>query len=193
MMKRMIGMWVACAALAGGALAGELKIAVVDGNRLLKGYYKTELADQHMQQQIDDFQAERDKLLAEHKRLRAEFESMRAEPENKALTDEAREKKKERAEDKLNQVIEFENTIREKAAARKQQIEGEGRRIHTELAKAIRTAVKAHAEKGGYTLVLDQSGLLANGLEPVLYAEPKMEITDEVLKTLNAERPADKE
>lgn len=188
-MKRMIGIWAAGAVLAGAAMAGDLKIAVVDGNRLLKGYYKTELADQHMQQQLEDFQAERDKLLAEHKRIRAEFESLRGETDNKALTEEAREKKKEQAEDKLAQVIEFENTIREKAASRKKQIEGEGRKIHAELAKAIRAAVKGLAEKNGYTLVLDQSGLLANGLEPVLYAEPKLEITDEVLKALNADRP----
>jgi outer membrane protein len=192
-MKQILGMVALSVALAGGALAGELKIAVVDGNRLLKGYYKTELGDQHMQQQLEDFQAEREKVVAEYKRLKAEFESLRAEANNKALTDQAREKKKERAEDKLNQVIEFEKAIQEKAVSRKKQIEGEGRNIHAELAKAIHAAVKTHAEKGGYTLVLDQSGLLANGLEPVLYAEPKMEITDEVLKTLNADRPAGKE
>jgi outer membrane protein len=194
-MQKIMGMWMVCVGLAltGSVTAGELKIAVVDGNRLLKGYYKTELADQHMQQQLDDFQAERDKLLADHKRLRAEFEALRAETDNKGLTEEAREKKKERAEDKLTQVIEFENTIREKAASRKKQIEGEGRQIHAELAKAIRSSVKAQAEKGGYTLVLEQSGLLANGLEPVLYAEPKMDITDEVLKGLNADKPAGKE
>lgn len=193
-MKRICGVVMAGMLLAGGgALAGDLKIATVDGNRLLKGYYKTELADQHMQQQLDDFQAERDKLLAEHKRLKADFEAMRAETDNKALTEEAREKKKEQAEDKLTQVIEFENTIRDKAASRKKQIEGEGRKIHAELAKSIRGAVKTQAEKSGFALVLESSGLLANGLEPVLYSEPKMDITDDVLKLLNADRPSGKE
>lgn len=193
-MRMTIGTWIVGAVLACGAVrAGELKIATVDGNRLLKGYYKTELADQHMQQQMDDFQAERDKLLAEHKKLKQEFEALRAETGNKGLSEEAREKKKELAEDKLNQVIEYENTIRDKAASRKKQIEGESRKIHTELAKAIRAAVKSQADKGGYTLVLDQSGLLANGLEPVLYADPKLDITADVLKVLNADRPAGKE
>lgn len=194
MMQGMTGVYAAGLALwCGIALAGDLKVGTVDGNRLLKGYYKTELADQHMQQQLDDFQAERDKLLAQHKRLKADFEALRAETDNKALTDEAREKKKEQAEDKLTQVIEFENTIREKASSRKQQIEGEGRKIHAELAKAIRAAVKTQAEKAGLTLVLEGSGLLANGLEPVLYAEPKMDITDDVLKLLNADKPSTKE
>ena len=193
-MKLTVFKLMAVASLAAGvAGAADLKIAVVDGNRLLKEYYKTELADSHMQQQLDDFAAERDKLLAEHKKLKKDFEALRAEADNKALTDEAREKKKEQAEDKLNAVIEYENSIREKAASRQKQIQGEGRKIHEELAKAIRAAVKGQAEKNGFTLVLEGSGILANGLESVLYAEPKMDITDTVLKVLNADKPAEKE
>ncbi len=173
--------------------AGEVRIAVVNGSRVLKDYYKTEMADTHIQQQLDDFSAEREKLLQEHKTLKQDFEALRAEAQNKVLTEEARDKKREQAEAKLAEVIEYENAIREKASTRKKQIEGEGRKIHAELAKAIKSAVKVCADKDGYTLVLESGGLLANGLEPVLYAEPKMDITDDVLKLLNADKPAGKE
>ena len=118
---------------------------------------------------------------------------LRAEADNKALTDEAREKKKEQAEERLTQVIEYENTINDKAASRKKQIEDEGRKIQGELAKSIRAAVKTVAAKAGYTFVLEQSGLLANGLEPVLYSDPKLDITDEVMSALNADKPTGKE
>jgi outer membrane protein len=175
------------------ANAGDLRIAVVNGSRVLKEYYKTEMADSHIQQQLDDFSAERDKLLQEHKKLKQDFEALRAEAQNKALTDEARDKKREQAEGKLAEVIEYENAIREKAATRKKQIEGEGRKIHAELAKAIKDAVKVCVDKNGYTLVLEGGGLLANGLEPVLYADPKLDITDDVLKLLNADKPTGKE
>lgn len=173
--------------------AADMKIAVVNGTRVLKQYYKTDLADQHMQEQLEDFAAERDKLLAQHKKLKQEFETLKAEAENKALTDEGRQKKKEQAEDKLAAVIEYEETIRDKATSRKKQLEGEGRNIHEELARAIRTAVKSCAEKGGYSLVLESGGLLANGLEPVLYSDPKFDITEDVIKILNADKPAVKE
>lgn len=173
--------------------AGEVRIAVVNGSRLLKEYYKTEMADAHIQQQLDDFSAERDKLLQDHKKLKQDYEALRAETQNKALTDEALDKKREQAESKLAEVIESENSIREKASTRKKQIEGEGRKIHSELARAIKDAVKICAEKGAYTLVLEDGGLLSNGLEPVLYADPKMDITTDVLKLLNADKPAGKE
>ena len=193
-MRRAMGLWAVGLALAcGAAQAGDVKIATVDGGRLLKGYYKTGLAEQHMQQQFDDFRAERDKLMAEHKKLKQQFETLRAEADNKALTEEAREKKKEQAEERLAQVIEYENTINDKAASRKKQIEDEGRKIQGELAKSIRTAVKVVSVKAGYTFVLEQSGLLANGLESVLYSDPKVDITDEVMTALNADKPAGKE
>lgn len=184
---------VAVSLCAATASAGEQRIAVVNGSRVLQDYYKTELADAHIQQQLDDFTAERDKLLAEHKKLKQEFETLRAEAENKALTDEARDKKREQAEAKVAEVIEYEDSIRDKAATRKKQIEGEGRKIHAELAKAIKEAVRQCAEKSGYTLVFDRGGLLANGLEAVLYSQPAMDITDDVLKVLNADRPTGKE
>ena len=176
--------------MAGMAGAADLKVAVVDTARILKEYYKTDLAEAHIQQQLDDFSAERDKLMAQHKKMKQDFETLRTEAQNKALTEEAREKKKELAEEKLSAVIEFENTIRDKAASRKKELEGEGRKIQGELAKSIKAAITSCSKKDGYTLVLADGGLLGNGLESVLYVEPKMDITDEVLKILNADKPA---
>lgn len=193
MKKRMIMGLVLVGLMAGVAGAADLKIAVVDTARILKEYYKTELAETHIQQQLDDFSAERDKLMAQHKKMKQEFETLRSESQNKALTEEAREKKKELAEEKLTTVIEFENTIRDKAASRKKELEGEGRKIQSELAKSIKSAITACSQKGGFTLVLADGGLLGNGLESVLYADPKMDITDEVLKILNADKPSVKE
>lgn len=193
MKKQMIAGLVLAGFMAGVAGAAELKIAVVDTARILKEYYKTELAEAHIQQQLDDFSAERDKLMAQHKKMKQEFETLRAEAQNKALTEEAREKKKELAEEKLTTVIDFENTIRDKAATRKKELEGEGRKIQGELAKSIKAAITACSQKGRYTLVLADGGLLGNGLESVLYVDPLMDITDEVLKILNADKAAAKE
>jgi len=193
MKKRMSAGLIIAGLMAGLAGAADLKIAVVDTARILKEYYKTELAEAHIQQQIDDFTAERDKLMAQHKKLKQEFEALRAETQNKALTEEAREKKKELAEEKLTAVIEFENTIRDKAASRKKELDGEGRKIQGELDKSIKAAIATCSQKGGYSMVLADGGLLGNGLESVLYVDPKMDITDEALKILNADKPAAKE
>ena len=194
MKSRILAMGALAVLMAGAAAAADLKVAVVDTPRILRDYYKTELAERHLQQQVEEFSTERDKLLAQHKKMRQEFESLRAESENKALTEEAREKKKELAEDKLTAVIAYENSIRDKAASRKKELEGEGRKIQSELGRTIKEAIRKASEKGGYTLVLADGGLLGNGLESVLYVDPKMDITADVLKILNADKPVtDKE
>jgi Skp family chaperone for outer membrane proteins len=193
MKKRMMVGLALVGLVTGIAGAADLKVAVVDTARILKEYYKTELAEAHIQQQLDDFAAERDKLMAQHKKLKQEFETLRAEAQNKALTEDAREKKKELAEEKLTNVIEFENNIRDKAASRKKELEGEGRKIQGELAKSIKAAITICSQKGNFTLVLADGGLLGNGLESVLYSDPKMDITDDVLKILNADKTAAKE
>jgi len=193
MNKQWMGFLAAAGLLAGTAGAADFKPATVDTARLLKEFYKTDLAERHMKEQIADFTAERDKLLDEHKKIKQEFESLRAESQNKALTEAARDKKKEQAEEKLSALVECENTIQKKAAGRKRELEGEGRKIQGELAKAISEAIRTSAQKGNYTVVLATGGVLGNGLESVLYADPKMDITDDVLKLLNADKPAVKE
>lgn len=190
MKSKIAGMVMLVSLVAGAGPAAELKVGVVDTVRILKEYYKTDLAERHVQQQMDDFSAERDKLLVQHKKMKQEFEALRAESENKALTDEAREKKKEQAEEKLTAVMAFENSIRDKVASRKRELESEGRKIQGELGRAIKDAIRTVSEKNGCTLVLSQGGLLANGLESVLYADPRMDLTDEVLKVLNADKTA---
>jgi Skp family chaperone for outer membrane proteins len=187
--SRLVGFMVAGALAVLPARAVEVKVAVVDALRLLKEYHKTEIAESHMKEQYEDFTAERDKLLAEHKKLKREFEALRSEANNKALSEEAQDKKKELAEDKISEVIQYEGTIRDKALSRKKQLEGEGRRMQSELIKEIRETIKGYAQKNGYTLVLDSSGLVASGFEAVLYSDEKMDITDAILSLLNADKP----
>ena len=193
MNKQWMGLVAAVGLLAGNVQAADFKPATVDTARVLKEYYKTDLAERHMKDQIADFTAERDKLMEEHKKIKTAFESLRAESQNKALTEAARDKKKEQAEEKLSALVECENTIQKKAASRKRELEGEGRKIQGELAKSISEAIRASAQKGGYTIVMATGGVLNNGLESVLYADPKMDITDDVLKLLNADKPVAKE
>ena len=193
MKKQVMGLVAAMGLMAVPAGAVEFKPATVDTARVLKEYYKTDLAERHMKEQIADFSAERDKLLDEHKKLKQDFEALRAESQSKALTEAARDKKKEQAEEKLNALVECENSIQKKAAGRKRELEGEGRKIQAELGKAINEAIRSCAQKGGYTMVFATGGVLNNGLEAVLYSDSKMDITDEVLKILNADKPVVKE
>jgi len=49
--------------------------------------------------------------------------------------------------------------------------------------------VVGYAKTNGFSLVLDSSGQVASGFEAVLFADEKLDITEPVLKVLNANKP----
>jgi Skp family chaperone for outer membrane proteins len=172
--------------------AAELKVAVVSAGRILKEYHRTKQADQVIQDKAEEYSGEQEKLLAEYRKIKRDFELLRAESQNKALSEAARDKKREEAEDKLSEVLDYENMVRENTAARRKELEAEGQKQHKRLVGEIQEAVRAVAQKKGATLVLDSTGLVASGFPAVLYHEPEMDLTTEVLEMLNAAKPAAK-
>ncbi len=165
----------------------RVRIGVVNGATLLKLYHKTQLADAHMEEQVAEFTGERDALLAEHRRLKREFETLRAESMSKALSEAAREKKKEQAEERLLEVMEFQGRIRDTAMNRRRQLEEEGRRMQRRLMDEIREAVRTYARSNGLQMVLDNSIPPIGGFEALLYSEPAWDVTTNVLAILNAQ------
>jgi len=187
--------WLALALAAAAPLtvgAAELKVAVVSAGRILKEYHRTKQADQAIQDKAEEYSGEQEKLLGEYRQIKRDFELLRAESQNKALSEAARDKKREEAEDKLSEVLDYENMVRENTAARRKELEAEGQKQHKRLVGEIQEAVRTVAQKQGATLVLDSTGLVASGFPAVLYHEPAMDITAEVLEMLNAAKPAAK-
>jgi len=195
-MKRIsLGLLLTTGLLMGGALgwAGELKVATVDADRLIKGYHKTELVDAHMEDQARDFSSEGEKMLAQHRRLKNEFEALRTEARNSVLSEEARDKRLQLAEDKLLEVMEYESKIRETALQRRQQLDDERRQMRRKLTDEIRDAIREYARKKGYTLVLDSSSGAGGGFPPALYADGALDITTDIEQILNRDKPSVKE
>ena len=55
-----------------------------------------------------------------------------------------------------------------------------------EILADIRTEAAKQAVSGGYTFVLDSSGMTTSGIPAVLYAPPTADLTAKILKSLNA-------
>jgi Skp family chaperone for outer membrane proteins len=62
--------------------------------------------------------------------------------------------------------------------------------MRQDLLKDISAVVNTMASEAGYTLVLEKSGNTMNLIPPVLFSQGSLEITDAVIKKLNAGKPA---
>jgi outer membrane protein len=167
------------------AQAADMKIAFIDLDRTFEGYAKTELANDELKAQADAFKAERKGLIDEYKIIDAAYSAALDESESPVLSEEAREKRRREADDKLLQKKDQERKIRQYDETKGRQIEDQTRRMRRKIIGEIKQSLDAYARVEGYTMVLDTSGDTANGLPAVVSYDPALDITDKFLPILN--------
>lgn len=183
----MICGWVVflCALVAMTASGAELKVGIINLDRAFSEYYKTKLADAQLKEQADEFNEERKKLIDEYEKLQEQFAKLRDEAQNIALSESVRSAKRNEAEDKLVELRDFESRIRRFDETRRKQLDDQSRRMRKRIVDEILQTVNNFAKVRGFQLVLDSSAQSLNGVETVLYGDPKLDITDDVLGELN--------
>lgn len=187
--------WVAAAvalALTGLAAAAGGKTAVADMSRLIKAHPDARAAEVTMKKYMDEFEAEQKQLMEDAEKIKAEFDKVREESQNKALSDEARERKKKEAEEKIAKLREFDQKAREQLALRQRQIADQHKRLREGIVAKLQKIITEYAAKNGYSLILNSGGA-GTGAEAVLYNADSIDITSELLKTMGAESKEGKE
>jgi outer membrane protein len=160
-------------------------VVVVHMDRVFNEYYKTKQADAQLKTQAKEYEDERLKLMAEMEKIDQEFTAIREEAQNPALSEEVRAAKRTLAEEKLMAKREQEAKIRRFMEMRQKQLDDQGRRMRRSLVDEIRAVVRDFARERGIDIVLDSSGGSLNGVEVVLYSDPRVDLTDEVIKVVN--------
>ncbi|MBM3255344.1 MAG: OmpH family outer membrane protein [Candidatus Omnitrophica bacterium] len=155
-----LGILVASFIFIGMAQAAE-KIGYVDLSRTFSEYGKTKEYDKSLSEKETAYNSEREKKVNEVKQLQDKMN---------LLSDKEKENKKTELTNKIKSLQDLD---REKQTdLRKEQDEK-----MKEILKDIEDAVKAYAQKEGYTLVFNDRVLV--------YQEKNLEITDKVIEILN--------
>lgn len=177
--------------LPGPAIAQDrpTRVVVVHLERVFNEYFKTRRADAQLKAQAEEFGRERQTLIEELEQAQQAFTALREESQNPALTEEARALRRGEAEDRLLEIREQESRIRQFEELRSKQLEDQSRRMRRGLVEEIRDAIQSYARNQGYDLVLDASGNSLNGVELILYADARVDITSAVIEQLNRGAP----
>lgn len=167
------------------AWAVDEGIVLVDMDALFTKYYKTELADEQLKEQAEEFNTERREMVENYETLQEEFNTVRDEAQNTALSEDVRNEKRTEAEDKLVELRELERKIKRFEQTRQKQLEDQQRRMRKRIVTEIREEIEDYARSHNYSAILDSSGQSLNGVEFVLYSDGRMDITQELLEILN--------
>jgi outer membrane protein len=179
------------AALALGANAQPaVKIVMVDMAKLYDTHWRTvehttklQADEQKAHEEVERMNKEGNVLLEQYKSFDEQLKNPAASAESKNKTQQEAQKKLEEINNKQREVQAFVQTTRNTLGQRLNTFRG------LMLEEISKTAGEI-AKRKGATLLLDKAGPTAIGISNIVYADPGFDITEEVSKELNKDRPA---
>lgn len=193
-MKKSIQSVVAIAAIAFSALTAQAqtapKILTVDLAKLFDNHWKTQEQTAKLK---DDEQKAQDQLALITKdgnALVEQFKELDEQTKNPAATAETKAKAQADAQKLYDQ-------IQQKRAEQNQFVQNTSNTLKQRfqtfktlmIEEITKTATEIAKEKGA-TLLIDKSGPTLVGVSNILYSDPSLDITDEVMAAINKDRPA---
>jgi len=181
-----------CASLlAGSAGAADAKIGTIDLQKIFTKYYKTELANAAIQEEVAGLQKDNKSLIEEHTKAVDDYKKALDEANNQAVSADEREKRKKEAEGRLIKINDLRQTIEQFERTAKGNIEEKLRQSREKILKEIKEVIATKCKSAGMSMVFDSSTSDLGRLPVVLYTNGTNDLTDEILAQLNANAPAD--
>ncbi len=169
---------------------GQSRIATIDLGKVFDNYWKTKQAQTIIKERRADIEKEYNNMVQDRKTAREEYDKLMAEANDPAVSAEEREKRKRAAEDKLKYLRDQEEVMQQYQRQAAVTIEEQTKRLRDNILSEIRTIVNARAKSAAYSLVIDVAAETVNRTPFVLYSSNEHDLTQDVLKELNATAPA---
>ena len=185
---------VAVAALAFTALSAPAqtapKILTVDLAKLFDNHWKTK--EQMAKLQADEAKAQ-DQLAAITKDgngLVEQFKEADEQSKNPTATADAKAKAQAEAQKLYDQIQAKRQEQNQFVQSTRTAIQQRSQTFKTMMVDDLSTLAVGIAKAKGATILIDKSGPTMSGVPAILYADPALDITDEVMAKINADRPA---
>ena len=168
--------------------AGELKIGIVDLQRVVTEYYKAEEGRAELQKHQISFEKELKGMRLDGQKLLEEVTSLRGASGDLALTVKAREEKKKELEAKLQDVGALEQRLEEHRSQSIAQLQRQSIRMNQIIMEDINRATADLGEREQFNLILN-----ANRANPaaadVVFFRGLEDVTPKLVSALNATKP----
>jgi len=176
-----------CAAIPSGA--ADQKIGTIDLRKVFDKYYKTIQSTVSLKQEAGEMEKERGQMIADEKKHEEEWRKLIDKANDQAVSAEERDKSKKAAEQKYSELESDKQAITEFDRVATSRLGEKERQRRDAIVAEIRNLLNADAKAAGYTMVVDSSGESANMTPVLLYSNGQNDLTDTLIKELNATAP----
>jgi len=167
------------------------KIFVVDMAKLYESHYKTEEHITKLRADEQKAQVELERLNKEGNALVEQYKEFVEKANNNPLASaEAKTRAEQEAQGKLEQIEKKKEEIQVFRGNVERQLQQRMKTFRDIILEEISKTATDIAKKKGATIVVDKAGPSGIGISNFIYLDPAYDITDEVLKEVNKDRPA---
>ena len=180
-----------CAIFAVAAHAqSTTKILVVDMAALLDGHYKTQEQNEKLRVDGQKAQEEFDRLNKDGNVLVEQYKELVEQANNPAANDATKAKVQADAQRKMEEIQRKQNELQSFQQNTQRALQGRIRTFRDLMFEEIGKIATDIARRKGAGLLIDKSGLSLIGITNIVYSDPALDITDEVSREINKDRPA---
>jgi outer membrane protein len=165
--------------------AQGLKIGTVDMNKTFREYNKTKDAEAKINDAKNQAKKEYDERADAYKKALDDVNNLNKQLEAPALSADAKAQKAKERDDKISNIKNMEREITEFRQTRERQLQEQALRMREGIVKEITDVVNDHVKSNNLDLVFDKSGNSLNGVPVLMFSQPTVDFTDQVIKVLN--------
>ncbi len=192
-MKKLIHTLIALTCLGFFTCAARAEVAfkpvVVDMAKVFESHYKTEEANVKFTEFGKKVQEQLDSASKQLQEMATKYQELAEQSKNTLLKPEARAQAEADAQKKGEEIQDLQGTAQKFRNEKQNEIQQRFKALHDGLFEEIAIVVKNIAKSKGATLVLDKSSTPGSGLSTVIYSDDSYDITAEVIKEVNKDRP----
>ncbi|MBO4795955.1 MAG: OmpH family outer membrane protein [Verrucomicrobia bacterium] len=194
-MKKIIPVLITCLALCfcceTTTIAQTQKIATINLRKVFDGYFKTKQADIQIKELAAGYDAESKKYQDEYKKLTDDYSVAYAKIDDPTITEEVKAQRRAAAEDLRVEIKKMETMITQFERSARTALSEQQRRYRKNIMEEITELVAKRAKSEQYSMVFDVGADSADRSRILLYTDGQYDLTEDILKQLNANAPAD--
>ncbi len=172
------------------APAAANKIATVDLKKVFDRYYKLDQVRKAFEKEEGDIEKDLKNMATDAARAQDEYKKLRDAEDDTMISSTEKAARKAKADAKEDEVKSYQADLGNYEQQAKEKLALDQQHMMDMLMQDIQAAVNAKAKAAGFSLVLDISARPANSpATVVLYSAGDNDITDEIIKQLNAAAP----
>ena len=188
-MKNLLPSLAVIAVLGATPAFAQMKVGIVDMNKVFTSYYKTKDAETRLNDARAQAKTDLDGRLETLKSNMEVINKLEADTKKPELAADKKEAAIKQRDEKINEVRNLDREIGEFRQTRERQLQEQFMRMRGDIVQDIMKVVDSKVKADGYDLVLDSSGLGISQVKVVLYSAPSMDFSDSIITTLNANAP----